>query len=282
VNADLSTFRDLYVTWDAGSVTTNGAYAIYPNNCARTLVEDCEVIGASDAGLYVGQCEGAIVRRNVVHGNVAGIEVENTRNADVYENEAYDNTAGILVLQEPHLAIPESRYVLVRDNHVHDNNRANFATPGTTVSVVPPGVGSLILAGKDTEIRNNIYADNHSTAFLVVSHGVLAILSGEEEDPDPSTDPWVERLYIHDNELTNNGTMPLGTANIIGQSALENVLWDGLLREVDHDPQICLGDPVQTSFRMIAAEDGFIVDDQSTDTTDRACTLTALPTIETF
>jgi nitrous oxidase accessory protein NosD len=69
------TFRDIKVSWDAGSATENGAYAVYPVNSSRVIVEDSEVVGAADAGIYVGQCNQAIVRNNVVYGNVAGIEI---------------------------------------------------------------------------------------------------------------------------------------------------------------------------------------------------------------
>jgi parallel beta-helix repeat protein len=96
-------FRNMKVSWDAGSVTANGAYAVYPVKSRRVVVEDSEVVGAADAGIYVGQCEEAIVRNNVVYGNVAGIEIENSTGADVYGNEAYDNTAGILVFVLPNL-----------------------------------------------------------------------------------------------------------------------------------------------------------------------------------
>ena len=57
------------------------------------------VIGASDAGIYVGQSRQIIVRRNRVEFNVAGIEIENSINADVENNTATNNTGGIAGLQ---------------------------------------------------------------------------------------------------------------------------------------------------------------------------------------
>jgi len=132
-HAEDSIFRNIKVSWDAGSVTDNGFYAVYPTDCKRVIIEDTEITGASDAGIYVGSCEYAIVRRNKVHGNVAGIEIENSRHADVYDNEVYDNVAGILVFVLPKLAIKETRHVLVRDNIIRANNHPNFATSGTIV-----------------------------------------------------------------------------------------------------------------------------------------------------
>ncbi len=49
------TIRDVRVAWTGGPKTTNGAYGIYPVKTRNTLIEDSIAIGASDAGIYVGQ-----------------------------------------------------------------------------------------------------------------------------------------------------------------------------------------------------------------------------------
>ena len=46
------TFRKLHVYWDAGSVETNGAYARVPGQEHQRVIEDCEIVGAADAGAY--------------------------------------------------------------------------------------------------------------------------------------------------------------------------------------------------------------------------------------
>ena len=98
------TIRDVRVEWTGGPKTTNGAYGIYPVKSKNVLIEDSASIGASDAGIYVGQSQNVIVRRNRAEKNVAGIEIENTINADVYENTATGNSGGILVFNMPNLA----------------------------------------------------------------------------------------------------------------------------------------------------------------------------------
>jgi parallel beta-helix repeat protein len=113
------------------------------------------VIGASDAGIYVGQCLGGIVRNNKASANVAGIEIENSENVEVYDNEAYDNTSGILAFQLPGLS-RDANNVLIRDNDIYCNNRDNFAAEGSIVSNVPAGTGALVLAGENFEFRNNL------------------------------------------------------------------------------------------------------------------------------
>src|SRR5207344_1975468 len=97
----------------------------------------CDVTGASDSGLYVGQSKNIIVRNNSVHGNVTGIEIENSDDAWVTGNHVYDNTAGILVFVMPNLEKHNGQNTIVENNQIEANNRDNFGAPGTTVSFVP-------------------------------------------------------------------------------------------------------------------------------------------------
>lgn len=277
-HAEDSTFRDIKVSWDAGSVTENGFYAIYPTDCKRTLIEGVEVVGASDAGIYVGSCEYAIVRDSKVHGNVAGLEIENTVHADVYDNEVFDNTVGIAALLLPRLEIKENAWVLIRDNLVYDNNRANFATAGTVIAAAPVGVGVLVLAGHDIEVRDNTIKGNDNTGVLIVSHPIFEILSGTTLD-DPDLDPFVKRVYAHANTYENNGQKPTGALLVLRQPTLEDVLWDGILDEAGTDAEICLGE-APAGFRNFDANGGF--QNQSTDTAAHKCSHDPLPEMESF
>ena len=77
--------------WTGGPKSTNGAYGLYPVESKNVLIDGCVAIGASDAGIYVGQSENIIVRNSRAHYNVAGIEIENSYYADVYDNLASHN-----------------------------------------------------------------------------------------------------------------------------------------------------------------------------------------------
>ena len=68
-------YRRIRATWSEPFSSSNGAYGIYPVRCEDVLVEDSYAESASDAGLYVGQCQHVIVRNNHVTGNVAGLEI---------------------------------------------------------------------------------------------------------------------------------------------------------------------------------------------------------------
>ncbi len=164
-------FRRIRATWTTPSDSTNGAYGIYPVKSQHVLVEDSRAENASDAGLYVGQCQHVIVRNNVVTGNVAGLEIENTQYADVYGNTAEDNTGGIVVFDLPGNPIV-GRDVRLRDNIIRNNNHVNFA-PGGTVAAIPSGTGTFAMASRRVEITGNTYQNNNTGDIALVSGLVI-------------------------------------------------------------------------------------------------------------
>jgi parallel beta-helix repeat protein len=282
--AERPTFRNLKVYWDAGSKTENGAYAVYPLGCTDVLIEDCEVIGASDAGIYVGQSKRIIVRNNLVHGNVAGIEIENSDDALVTGNRAYDNTCGILVFVMPNLEKKDGHGTIVEDNVVEDNNRANFGEAGTTVASVPAGTGILTLANDGTEVRDNQIRRNDSTGVLAISfstYAALCLLDGSDGcgAADPGTDPDASKTFIHDNTFADNGTAPdEGVATVFpGVDPIPNVLWDGRkpADAVDED-QFCLG-PNPSDVRVFGDQDGLNLLNGKPDVTDASLFTCELP-----
>lgn len=133
--------RGVRVEWTNGYSTDNGAYGIYPVQTTNVLVENAVAIGASDAGIYVGQSRNVVVRDSRAEYNVAGIEIENCIGADVYRNVATNNTGGILVFNMPNLPQP-GYHTRVYDNDVFSNNTENFGHAGTPVASVPAGRAS--------------------------------------------------------------------------------------------------------------------------------------------
>ena len=206
------TFRDL-------KLVDTGLYGVYPVQVAGVLVEDSEVIGTRDAGIYVGQSKDILVRRNVAHGNVTGIEIENSVDAVVEDNEVYDNTGGILVFGLPNNPSKVARGCVVRNNKVYDNNHENFGDPTAVVSKVPAGTGILILAGDDVEVTGNEIRGNNSFGVGVAG---LAALLGEA---DYDMDPYPDRVWIHGNTYEGNGTAPDGFVVEAGFDG-KDLLWD--------------------------------------------------------
>ena len=164
------TIRNVRTEWTGGALTSNGAYGIYPVQSSNILIEGAVAIGASDAGIYVGQSTRIIVRNSVAEYNVAGIEIENSTFADVYNNIATNNTGGILVFDLPNLPVQGGRNTRVFNNHIANNNTANFAPEGNIVGDVPAGTGLMILANDNIEVFGNQFTDNDSAQIIIVSY----------------------------------------------------------------------------------------------------------------
>ena len=243
------TIRGVKVQWTGGPSTKNGAYGIYPVLTRNVLIEDTVSIAASDAGIYVGQSDGVIVRRSRAERNVAGIEIENTINADVYDNVATGNTGGILVFNMPGLS-QQGGNIRVYNNKVIANNHENFGAKGTPVASVPAGSGIVINSNDDIEIFGNEIRDNATTNIIVSS---VYSTGYKDSSASPNFDPYPERIFIHDNTLSGGGDSPDGMdlkalkVAVYGLGGnFPDVLWDGYFnkdRVVDGKkvgPQICL------------------------------------------
>jgi len=189
--------RKIRTEWTQGPKTENGAYGIYPVQTKNVLIEDSVAIGASDAGIYVGQSQNVVVRRNRAEFNVAGIEIENCIDADVYENLATNNTGGILVFNMPQLQQAGYR-TRVYNNRAIANNTRNFGHAGTPVASVPAGTGVIINSNDQVEIFDNEIADN-KTANIIIS----ALFSAGYSDSAMSADfdPYPEAILIKDNHV---------------------------------------------------------------------------------
>ena len=246
------TIRKVKVQWTGGPSTKNGAYGLYPVLTKNVLIEDSVAIGASDAGIYVGQSDGVIVRRSRAESNVAGIEIENTINADVYENVATKNTGGILVFNMPNLT-QQGGNIRVFNNKVIANNTENFGAKGTPVASVPAGSGMVVNANDDVEIFDNEIADNATANFIISS---VYSTGYKDSSMAKDFDPYPERIYVHGNKVSGGGDSPDGMDLKALKLALyglggsfPDVLWDGYYnkdRKVDGktatSPQICLRD----------------------------------------
>lgn len=244
-DTDGVTIRGVRVEWTGEAKTENGAYGLYPVQTTNVLIENVVAIGASDAGIYVGQSRGVIVRNSRAERNVAGIEIENTQDADVYGNLTTDNTGGILVFNMPGLTQPGGR-VRVYDNDVYENDRGNFGHPGTPVASIPAGSGVVVNSHDDVEIFENRIRDNRTANIIIAS-----VYSSNFADSSFSEtfDPYPDRIHVHSNELSGGGNKPDGmelkaaktvTFGLTGR--FPHVLWDGYVRG-DEDPKICIEEP---------------------------------------
>ena len=236
-------FRRVKAEWTNGPKSENGAYGLYPVLCKNVLIEHSIAIGASDAGIYVGQSENIIVRYSEAYHNVAGIEIENSIYADVYENYAHHNTGGILIFDLPDLVQKEGEHIRVYNNRSEYNNLDNFAPPGNIVGSVPAGTGIMILAAKNVEIFNNQIIENKTVGTAIVSYFIT-----EEPMTDSLYNPYTSSIYIHDNNYQRSKQLP-DLGHEIGQLLfakfwrdVPEIVYDGM-----PDPQFLDSDGVVLS-----------------------------------
>ena len=270
--------RRIRTEWTGGALSSNGAYGIYPVQSNNILIDDVVVIGASDAGIYVGQSSQIIVRNSRAEYNVAGIEIENSTFADVYNNIATNNTGGILIFDLPNLPIQGGRNTRVFNNQVFENNTPNFAPEGNIVGEVPAGTGMMILANDEIEVFDNNFTDNDTTSILIVSYYIT-----ERPFDDPNYDPFPESIYIHDNKISGGGTNPDSEPlqllqSAMGGQAIPDIVWDGtVVPGKTADQVLCLGDSNSASFVNLDAGNGFAA--PTFDSTVHSCSLPSLSVI---
>ena len=222
---DRITFQNVRVEWTGGPKETNGSYGLYPVEATNVLIDGCEVSGASDAGIYVGQSDNIIVRNSVARFNVAGIEIENSTHADVYGNLATKNAGGILVFDLPNLPKQGGHSVRVFQNRSVQNDTQNFAPKGNIVGRVPTGTGILVMANRNVQIFDNEIADNQTVGIFITSY--TGEVQDEHYQPIPSA------INIHDNRFGKTGWAPQGeigelVAGLAGQPVPE-IVWDGVV-----------------------------------------------------
>ncbi|GAB3709917.1 hypothetical protein GCM10027592_46500 [Spirosoma flavus] len=220
------TFRNVKVEWTGQPKAENGGYGLYPVQCDNVVIDGCTAIGASDAGIYVGQSRGIVVKNSKAYHNVAGIEIENSRNADVFDNEAYENTGGILVFDLPDLAQKQGGNVRVFNNYVHDNNFPNFAPAGNIVASVSDGTGLMILAANGVEVFNNRFIRNQT-----LGTGIISYLMTERPINDKAYYPFATAISIHDNVYERN-------AGPVSQRGRYNKIFDMVLKPGQDVPHI--------------------------------------------
>jgi len=250
-------FRYVKAEWTGGPKATNGAYGLYPVQCENVLIEHSVSIGASDAGLYVGQSNNIVVRYNTAYDNVAGIEIENSNNAKVYENHAYNNTGGILVFDLPDLVQKKGGNVHVFSNLIEHNNLFNFAPPGNIVGKVLPGTGILILACSDVHIYQNTIRNNKS-----VGTGVVSYFMTEEAIKDSLYNPYTADVHIYNNEFERWPGFPTLDYDVGKLLAVKygrntpDIIYDGM-QDPENTYGLCIQDNEDARFTDLDIENNF-------------------------
>lgn len=255
------TFRRVNTTWTHSDLAKSGTYGIYPVQCKNVLIEECEVSHSRDAGIYVGQSENIVVRNNYVFENVAGIEIENSDNAEVYNNRAINNTSGILVFNLPGLPKAFGVNTKVFKNLIKDNNHDNFAQGvasenGNPITMIPPGSGIIIMAGKNVEVYENQIINHKTTGVAILDYQITEL----KVPNHPGWSPYSSDIYFHDNVFERKMAIPdvskdFGKLITAKCRKPQDVIYDGIIDEkIGKDPtknpmNICINEK-STDFRF--------------------------------
>lgn len=297
---DSVVMRRIRSAWTGEVSVENGAYALYPVLSSNVLIEECEAIGSSDAGIYVGQSDRVVIRNNKAFYNVAGIESENSTRVEIYGNEAFENTSGLLIFNLPELTLYGGN-VNAYDNKIYNNNLTNFAVKGSIVSAVPKGAGVVIMATKDVNFYNNEVLDHKTVNLCVVSYELFAA----DQDPHASTalaeeaesrglraiesdytadtkyNPYPGRISIRENRFENRFWFPtfsndFGILWLLKNKAnIPDIAYDGILPNgatlQDAEHVVCLQNNPDVNFVYLDAGNDF--NDFSSDQTVFDCRL---------
>ena len=221
-------FIKVKTEWTGGPKETNGAYGLYPVESTNILIDNCVAIGASDAGIYVGQSQNIIVKNSRAEFNVAGIEIENSYFADVFNNIATNNTGGILVFDLPGLPQQGGHHVRVFNNEIINNNTDNFAPEGNIVGEVPRGTGVIVQANSLVDIFENTIEGNETINIAIVTYPY--------ETEDKEYNPHPRNVQIYNNTFGKSGYRPdLETGELakmlyeISGGDMPDIFWDGVV-----------------------------------------------------
>jgi len=191
----------------------NKSYGIFPTLSRNGIVTRSRATGSDDSGIWVETSENVQVTHNLVEGNVNGFEVSNSEGILLAHNESRNNSIGAAILLLPDIFDdrPGSRRIDLQDNWFHDNNKANTATPGSILSVVPSGIGVLYLGVDDSLIRRN-RVENHDFVGIGIADYCLVVLptpfdcfSDPEVTPAFRADSRASNNRVVENVLANNG-----------------------------------------------------------------------------
>ena len=192
------------------------------------LIDGCVAIGASDAGIYVGQSQNIIVKNSVAQYNVAGIEIENSYYADVFDNLASHNTGGILVFDQQDLPQQGGHHVRVYSKKAINKYTDNFDPEANILGEVTRVKVIIIQANSELEVFDNDLYGNGTVNLSIVTYGY--------ETEDENYNPHPKSIQIHGNRFGDGGFDPdVGTGELaailfeLSGGDMPDIFWDGIL-----------------------------------------------------
>ncbi len=185
-----------------GRYVDNEEYGPFPICSAHGSIDDNQVSGTDDAGIYVGDDNGVTVTGNHVSGCSIGVEIENSVHSVVRGNKLIGNTVGVLVSLLPRLPMPLNDDTTIDANVVDHNNMPNPvpADSGDDVGLLPTGTGILNVGGDHVVIAGNSVVGNDSVGVGIVQSPFGPLDPRLEVNPDGNA--------VRGNRILHNGGNP--------------------------------------------------------------------------
>ena len=180
------------------TLSSNGGYGAFALHSERVHYKDSVSHDNGDAGFYVGESPMADVR---IHDNVSydnhaeGLLFRDAMGGKVVDNEFYGNCAGVFLLDTG--APGAGGQVTVRDNKVHDNDRACAGEEGEA----PPFSG-MASGSSATTRRGSRTTTSRTTPPVVRPACRPAASSSSTPTSFGGTTPSDNR--VEDNRITGN------------------------------------------------------------------------------
>ena len=163
-----------------------GEYGILTFTEDHGVIQNCETVGAGDAGIYPGAAAetgeetsesrprlNQSVRECDMHHNVAGFSATTGNAVHVHDNNFYDNALGLttdVFTASGHPGFPSDSMVIEKNNFY--SNNFNPYVPSSDVEPtipVPVGTGMWIAGGNNHDVRDNRFWDNWRRGTMVFS-----------------------------------------------------------------------------------------------------------------
>jgi len=173
----------------------NHDYELFSFASDHGVYEDCEAVGGSDSGLYIGGApntpgrDSAVARRVKMHHNALGFSGTQGNYVRLEQNDVYDNSVGISFDTEQDHPNPPMNNCMIVDNDIHDNNFDIYAQtsdvppggPAYDTLHYPVGTGLWVVGGNDCRVtQNRIWNNDCFGAMLFENPIEMATISGNQ------------------------------------------------------------------------------------------------------
>jgi hypothetical protein len=184
-----------------------GTYGLYAFNSKGGSMTNSLSYYAADGAYYVGQTPRqtrplrTIIRNVVGWGSVAGYTGTNSRYVTITRSKFFNNAIGIVPNSLDSERFPPDEQNVIRDNDVFWNNfdvyrRAPFVPNRNEQFAYPPGIGIILLSGRDNRIEDNRIYGNWLSGFIGVQNPFLK---------NPADQP-LDRNVVSGNRFGRDGT----------------------------------------------------------------------------